>query len=79
MARNTDPIQAAVEHAYANGCSLIELPVGDRAMLLLTTRRGHRLRSFEIADVGKIIKYIDDRREVLDAQRRSLAPKANTR
>lgn len=79
MANNTDPIQAAVEHAYANGCSLIELQVGNRAMLLLTTKRGHRLRSFEMADVGKIIKYIDDRREMLEAQRRSLAPKANAR
>lgn len=76
MPKKPDPIQAAVEHAYANGCSLIELQVGDRVKLLLTTKNGHRLRSFEMSEVGHIIKYIDDRREMLAPQRRSLAPKA---
>ena len=75
MPTKPDPIQAAVEHAYANGCSLIELTIGNRTKLLLTTKNGHRLRGFELSEVDQIIKFIDQRRDRLAAQRRSLAPK----
>lgn len=57
----SDLLQQAINRAYANGCYLIEIRVGGRNKLLLTTKNGHRLRSFALSDVGGVMEYLDKR------------------
>lgn len=78
MNTNESEMQNAVEHAQANGLHLIEFEVGGRKKLLLTTKSGFRLRGFEISEtsgIADVIKFIDNRREMLKAQRRFVSQK----
>jgi len=57
-----DLLQQAIDRAYSDGCYLIEIEVGNRKKFLLTTKSGHRIRSFEVGDVAGIMKCLDERR-----------------
>lgn len=61
-----DTLQQAIDRAYSEGCYLIEIEVGNRKKFLLTTKSGHRIRSFEVGDVAGIMKCLDYRRRLLD-------------
>lgn len=63
-----DTLQQAIDRAYSEGCYLIELKVGNRTKLLLTTKRGYSIRSFEVGDVDRIMKCLDERRKRTDRQ-----------